>query len=415
MSRQAKRFKVTLPSHDNYTQVYSRDRFIEMFPCSPISLALQDPTAETIEITVPAVTPYVLEYLSNWVETQALSIPTENLSAAGRYLLIPWLLIASSPLYPQLMAKHPKFDTDDPESVTQCLVFAIKHDWYELYALCRDTILEIYPDAVPESYKFIAVITAYYDRPNLYPWRDAFYPTITSVSFLKHIQEAATEVEIFTSRLPSGVVLGINVIDAAIYGRSCTILERLVSKYKDDIKSSTYLPFMTILNFPEGIDLFLSHSDAEPEVINQCLAYAMSRDKDYIPVMGHLLRVGPDPKDIFTKAFEENRHRVIGFLSHCYPELLREVIPSILADQLTQILPHMVRETIHQCVIMTLDYQRHDLLHIIRTRLPGREMYALVKDHVNWKDHMNPFTPEEIAEFEGPSLEDRLGHFIEHM
>ncbi len=97
---------VNLPRY-NYSQSYDRKTFLSDFPNSLISTAFTDPEEKEIDITQPSVTPYVLQYLQTLTEGTTPIVPFEDMTSAGRYLLIPILDVVSDPKYRDFRDTYP--------------------------------------------------------------------------------------------------------------------------------------------------------------------------------------------------------------------------------------------------------------------------------------------------------------------
>lgn len=99
----------------NQTFTLPREVIENYLPESLFANALElDPTATTIPITNPIVTPDVLQLIVNYFQGIEPNAHNPNVIAANRYLNIPWLLYYADPLYDQVQHLEPGHIWDTP-------------------------------------------------------------------------------------------------------------------------------------------------------------------------------------------------------------------------------------------------------------------------------------------------------------
>ena len=104
-------FTITLPEY-SYTHTYDQRQFMERFPGSMITSALQSQESE-IPISNPAVTPAVLSILDHILKDETYPYVSIELRKALDYLCIDIPEVVSDPRYKVALEKYPKdFEQD---------------------------------------------------------------------------------------------------------------------------------------------------------------------------------------------------------------------------------------------------------------------------------------------------------------
>lgn len=136
-------FTISLPTHSNFQYTYDRKKFLEMFPDSMISLALQDLEETRFDIH-QIVTPYTLEYIHILLTESKLCPSRDNLAEASRYLLIPILEVVCHPEYEKFYRDYLKVNLLDTESIKthyqEIVVYGLLHQYSSLLSYIWDRL-----------------------------------------------------------------------------------------------------------------------------------------------------------------------------------------------------------------------------------------------------------------------------------
>lgn len=122
--------QVRLVSFD-YTVNFDTSKLISLFPNSLFTKTLeQDSTATVIEISVPVVTPRVMDIIKNVIDTgksPAITDPVirQELVKAGDYLNMNYLQVISDPLFPDMLEQYPQFDPINPKVMSNPKAYSI--------------------------------------------------------------------------------------------------------------------------------------------------------------------------------------------------------------------------------------------------------------------------------------------------
>lgn len=120
-----------------YSKQYDRRVFTDRFPDSMITTALTNPEDNEVDIKERVVTPYVLDYISRILSSGAVpKVPTEDMTQASRYLLIPFLGLVSDPRYVMFRQMYPEYNlflvVHLDLHYQNILLFALLHQWSAL-------------------------------------------------------------------------------------------------------------------------------------------------------------------------------------------------------------------------------------------------------------------------------------------
>lgn len=363
---------VRLPRYEGKIWTYPKVEFIELFPYCPISLALQDPDADIIDINVPVVTPYVLDYLTLILSRRILPIPVENMSSASKYLLIPILDIVSSEKYPVLLKSYPDINLNDDDTIKSGIhAFAIKYEWPELLNIIHDLISVSWTDEEEKTWiSWRALLSAYYDREALYPWTAVQHKvSVNAKLFMEEVPESKNALDLISDmkfpRWYDGYPI-VGVVMACLLGKSHGILSRILKKYNDQ-NSVLYLCTATQLNDPISIDIIRCNFHFYYQGINMAIDLVIDEGKD-ISLLAHIIGANPPTlANTLIKALREGDHRVVKEILIQYPTLSNVIAPIITLDQLNSIqIIYLHMDHLIALFVEVLKVKRYDLLPTFR-------------------------------------------------
>ena len=157
-----------------YSVVVSKSHLLELFPDSLFVLTLQqDPSADTIDIPNPIVTPDVLDVVKYMVDNNntPLVTPGDNWFQAGKYLLMDVIMAMSEPEYPTIKQKTQINLLDVPNIERR---YGTISDWIKIYPAphINEYILNHIPhigyDQALDSCDF-KVVRSYIERGDIIP------------------------------------------------------------------------------------------------------------------------------------------------------------------------------------------------------------------------------------------------------
>lgn len=333
-------------SHDTFSIEVDRKLFMTTFPESMITATLQLDSEECrIELENTVVTPYCLEYLKDILDGKDIGVPTVDLSAAGKYLLIDLLGVVSDPLYGQfkmnLLHRH--------DTYHEIMSWAIQTKYYRLLTY------EFDPDQTMYNL-YLGFLAAYAD--NLPAFK----------LLLPYVRESPTEyLKLGLVRL-RGVLTDhqftsyetiyinshqVSVIDVAAIGNANTILEYLINMKTDAVLIRPLLGFISRNDNLRGGELI------QP-FLYEC---------DYVGSHEMLMRLVL-PKD------------------YTYPNLLQAIIVSRhdLATYIVQIPQHLTDDELISVIKSTREYFTPNILGYVFHGIPHDRKHLITQLYPLFQD-----------------------------
>lgn len=157
-------FTISLPRY-SYEHTFDLAQFKKCYPESMITATLDISTDTVIELTRPEVTPTCLKYLEQVTNGNLYPPSSEDLTSASRYLLIPFIAVASDPLYIDFYPQFMGVDILDAGVVSMqymgIMSFAIRNKFHRL----TEYIWDLAPiKDHPQDNVHLGYIAAYYDN-----------------------------------------------------------------------------------------------------------------------------------------------------------------------------------------------------------------------------------------------------------
>lgn len=323
---------VNLPSY-NYSLTFNRSEFFSLFPDSLIAITFTNPEEKEVDIINSLVTPYVLQYINLLVENpdEVPSSPSQDLTPASRYLLMPILGVLSNLKYDEFIQQYSYIDLLDINYLKQDYGVILNYSLKNNFPLLTNYLLErVNPEDYPIENLLALLISANRNNMSMFQY------------FLKIVPDPTAELNINDIKVhleyePYGDLLeyvdeylaNIDSIQASALGKANTILRYLSSdpRFQNIQQSWNQSLYISALsdNY-EGIDII------RPLASQVTIDHLLDEEIQHscIHMVGHLiLPLGTDVtiENIMIYALQHHNETILRFaMSNMKPDDILQVI-----------------------------------------------------------------------------------------